>query len=136
MPAADVLQIQETRRLENSSATSPNSSAKPQNQSVGSLNLRENSPRSKSVDALITRLATETDATRRRDLLSALCRLYNIEGAWAGDSWGTRPDHRGPYYQPEPWSDSPKIADAILKTMPKLDSADATWLGKIGRAHV
>ena len=53
----------------------------------------------------------------------------SVEGVWAGDSWGTRPDHRGPYYQPEPWSDSPKIADAILKTIAKLDSTDATWLG-------
>ena len=81
------------------------------------------------VDGLIARVAKETDSTRRRDLLSALCRLYNIEGEWAGDSWGTRPDDRGPYYQPEPWSESPKIADAILKTMSTLASADATWLG-------
>jgi len=81
------------------------------------------------VDGLIARIAKESDAQRRRDLISALCRLYNTEGEWAGDSWGTRPDSRGPYYQPEPWSESQKIADAILKTMAKLDSADATWLG-------
>ena len=81
------------------------------------------------VDGLIARVAKENAAPRRRDLLSALCRLYNTEGEWAGDSWGTRPDDRGPYYQPEPWSESQKIADAILKTMSTLDSADATWLG-------
>lgn len=81
------------------------------------------------VDGLIARVAKEANAERRRDLLSALCRLYNTEGEWAGDSWGTRPDDRGPYYQPEPWNESQKIADAILKTMSTLDSADATWLG-------
>ena len=81
------------------------------------------------VEGLIARVAKENDAPRRRDLLSALCRLYNTEGEWAGDSWGTRPDDRGPYYQPEPWSESQKISDAILKTMSTLDSADATWLG-------
>lgn len=81
------------------------------------------------VDGLITRTAKENDATRRRDLLSALCRLYNAEGEWAGESWGTRPDSRGPYYQPESWSESQKISDAILRTMATLDSADAAWLG-------
>lgn len=81
------------------------------------------------VEGLIARLAQETDSMRRRDLLSALCRLYNTEGEWAGDSWGTRPDDRGPYYQPEPWSESPKIAEALLSTMSTLSSADATWLG-------
>jgi putative membrane-bound dehydrogenase-like protein len=81
------------------------------------------------VDALIARVTKETDSTRRRDLLAALCRLYNTEGVWAGDSWGTRPDDRGPYYQPEPWSESPKIADAILTTLPTMSGADASWLG-------
>ncbi|MEN9573231.1 MAG: hypothetical protein RL514_1086 [Verrucomicrobiota bacterium] len=80
------------------------------------------------VGGLIARVAKETDAQRRRDLLSALCRLYNTEGDWAGDSWGTRPDSRGPYYQPEPWSESQKIATTILKTMSTLASAEATWL--------
>jgi putative heme-binding domain-containing protein len=83
----------------------------------------------KVVNGLITRLEVEKNAQRKRDLLSALCRLYNTEGEWGGDSWGTRPDDRGPYYQPEPWSESQKIADAVLKTMSTLDSADTTWLG-------
>jgi len=81
------------------------------------------------VDGLIARVASEPDGARRRDLLSALCRLYHTEGEWAGDSWGTRPDDRGPYYQPEPWSESRKIGDAILKIMSTLPSGDATWLG-------
>jgi putative heme-binding domain-containing protein len=81
------------------------------------------------VDGLLARVSSERDGSRLRGLLSALCRLHSGEGEWAGDSWGTRPDHRGPYYQPEPWSESGKIAAAILKTMDTLDSADAAWLG-------
>ena len=83
----------------------------------------------KVTDGLIGRLGQEHDPLRRRDLLSVLCRLYNTEGEWAGDSWGTRPDSRGPYYQPEPWAESPKIADAIQRTMAQLDAAEAAWLG-------
>ena len=96
---------------------------------TGALRALQTMHDAKVVDRLIARVAKETGAQRRRDLISVLCRLYNTEGEWAGDSWGTRPDSRGPYYQPEPWSESQKIADAILKTMAKLDSADATWLG-------
>jgi putative membrane-bound dehydrogenase-like protein len=81
------------------------------------------------VDGLIDRAAKENNAPRRRDLLSALCRLYNTEGEWACDSWGTRPDDRGPYYQPEPWSESQKIADSLLRTMSTLVGTEATWLG-------
>lgn len=77
------------------------------------------------VDGLITRLPTAT-APKRGLILSALCRLHFHEGVWKGDSWGTRPDTRGPYYQPEPWSETSKIADvldAALKTAAPNDAA-------------
>lgn len=98
-------------------------------QRTGALRALQTLHDPKVVDAIIARLGQENDVQRRRDLLSVLCRLYNTEGEWAGDSWGTRPDSRGPYYQPEPWAESPKIADAILRTMAKLDGTEATWLG-------
>lgn len=74
------------------------------------------------VDGLIARLSNETDAIRRNGLLVALCRLHFVEGVWKGNSWGTRPDTRGPYFQPEAWSESDKIA-AVLQR--ELDQADA-----------
>src|SRR5207302_1292629 len=55
------------------------------------------------VSGLIGRLDREKTTERRIGLLAALCRLYFKEGHWKGDSWGTRPDTSGPYYQPEPW---------------------------------
>ena len=66
------------------------------------------------VDGIIARIGKEDRPEVRKGFLSALCRLHNIEGEWKGQSWGTRPDTRGPYYQPEPWSETSKIA-AVLK---------------------
>lgn len=81
------------------------------------------------VDGLLERLGGSKTHAQRREILSALCRLHSKEGEWAGDSWGTRPDHRGPYYQPEPWSETERISKAILSLLPALESADAAWLG-------
>ncbi len=67
------------------------------------------------VRGLVSRLGKTTDPTARMGLFAALCRLHFREGEWNGDSWGTRPDTRGPYYQPEAWSETPAIA-AVLKS--------------------
>jgi cytochrome c551/c552 len=66
------------------------------------------------VTGLIERLGGASDPGLRQRILTALCRLHFEEGKWKGESWATRPDTRGPYYQPEPWSETPKIA-AVLK---------------------
>ncbi len=63
---------------------------------------------------LIERLKKSPENAAREELLTVLCRLYFREGEWKGDSWGTRPDTRGPYYQPEAWSETPAI-DAALR---------------------
>ncbi len=55
------------------------------------------------VDFVIAQLKSAQDQPVREQLLSALCRLHFLEGEWKGDSWGTRPDTTGPYYQREPW---------------------------------
>lgn len=75
------------------------------------------------VDALLARLDKEQDAARRKDLVVALCRLSRVEGVWKGDSWGTRPDTRGPYYQPEKWAESDRI-EAALATYAKAATGD------------
>jgi putative membrane-bound dehydrogenase-like protein len=77
---------------------------------------------------LIERLDRETDGSRRRGLLAALCRLHFREGTWQGDSWGTRPDTRGPYYQPEKWSESDKIMAALKSAMTEAHGEEAAWL--------
>jgi putative membrane-bound dehydrogenase-like protein len=78
------------------------------------------------VDGLITRLSATTAPAARAELLSALARLHFHEGEWKGDSWGTRPDTRGPYYQPEPWSETPKITALLKAELEKTSAAEAT----------
>lgn len=89
------------------------------------------------VDGLIARAGKEKDSARRRGLLSALCRLHFHEGPWKGDSWGTRPDTRGPYYQPEKWEQSDKILTALKSTLASLQGDDAGWLaGEMTRNRI
>jgi len=88
----------------------------------------------KVVDALLARLAKESDFTRRQGLLTALARLHFLEGKWTGTSWGTRPDTRGPYFQPEEWSESKRIADTLTAVMAKADAKEAVFLaGELNR---
>jgi len=82
------------------------------------------------VDALIARLAKPSAEDKRAGLLTALCRLHFVEGPWKGDSWGTRPDTRGPFYQPEPWSETPKIAAALKTALDQANSSEAVFIGR------
>ena len=81
-----------------------------------------------AVDGLIARVGRTTDPDLRRGLLSALCRLHFSEGIWKGDSWGTRPDTRGPYYQPDPWAETPKVIEALKAALAKAEPAEAAFL--------
>ncbi len=82
---------------------------------------------SQVVDGLISEL-TRSDATMRREILAALCRLHFQEGRWTGDSWGTRPDTRGPYYQPEPWAETSKIAAMLNQSLASATADEAAYL--------
>ena len=82
------------------------------------------------VTGLIERLGKATDSALRQGILAALCRLHFQEGEWKGDSWGTRPDTRGPYYQPEAWSETPKIAVALKDALAKASPEEAAFLVK------
>ncbi len=82
------------------------------------------------VTGLIERLSKATDPALRQGILAALCRLHFQEGEWKGDSWGTRPDTRGPYYQPEAWSETPKIAVALKDALAKASPQEAAFLVK------
>ena len=79
---------------------------------------------------LLMRLDTAESRVLRQGILAALCRLYFREGEWNGDSWGTRPDTRGPYYQPEPWGGTPYVSQALKATLAKASSGEAGFLVK------
>lgn len=80
------------------------------------------------VDGLIARLAKETDVARRKGLITALCRLNFTEGPWTGDSWGTRPDTSGPYYNTVEWAETAKISAVLRAAMAKATGEEASHL--------
>jgi putative heme-binding domain-containing protein len=89
------------------------------------------------VDGLIERLNRESDPERRAGLITALCRLHFIPGPWKGNSWGTRPDTSGPYYQPETWSETSKIARALQSALFRAEGAEANFvLAELNRHKV
>ncbi len=87
------------------------------------------------VDALIARLEKESEPARREGLIRALSRLYHMEGKWTGGGWGTRPDTRGPYYQPESWAGSEKINAVLGQLLERASGAEATQLNALFTQH-
>lgn len=77
------------------------------------------------VGAMAARYEVEKRAPRKAELFSALCRLYYREGEWRGESWGTRPDTRGPYYKPTEWSETRRIDALIRSTMETAEGTEA-----------
>ena len=84
--------------------------------------------RAEVVDGLIARYSRATDGELKRDILFALCRLHFVDGEWNGDSWGTRPDTRGPYYQPDKWPETEKIATFLRQVLAKANGDEASFL--------
>ena len=82
------------------------------------------------IDGLIKRLDSNEQPASRPAILSTLCRLYHREAEWKGDSWGTRPDTRGPYYQLATWSESEKILAALKSELQSAKPAAAAALVK------
>ena len=80
------------------------------------------------VEGLVKRLSTEQAFERKRGIISSLCRLHSKEGEWKRDSWGTRPDNRGPYYQPEPWDQTQTIAAALQAHLTHAPGDEAAYL--------
>ena len=104
---------------------------------LGALRVLQSLHTPEVVDALIARLGKETDASRRAGLITALCRLHFVDGEWKGDSWGTRPDTRGPFYQPDPWSETAKIGAALKAALDKADSKESAHIGaELARHHI
>ncbi len=80
------------------------------------------------VEGLLTRLSQEKDSARRRGLITALSRLSATDGVWKGDSWGTRPDTSGPYYQAVPWEATAQIAKAISEALAQAPQDEAAFI--------
>jgi putative heme-binding domain-containing protein len=107
--------VEALKRLEAANACWPiiDSADAPAPKRAAALRVLQSIHRADVIDGLTDRLQKEKDSARRQGLFIALCRLYHIDGVWKGDSWGTRPDTSGPYYQGETWSESPRILRAL-----------------------
>lgn len=78
-----------------------------------------------TVDGLITSAANTKDETLRVGVLGALARLMHKEKPWDLNSWwNTRPDDRGPYYEPITWEASDRIKAAIENHFEKVSEAN------------
>jgi len=74
-----------------------------------------------ATDGLITIADATSDADLREAVMGALARLYHVEKPWDLKFWWqTRPDDRGPYFEPIAWEGTPKIREAIERNFAKL----------------
>ncbi|QEG43817.1 CotH protein [Roseimaritima ulvae] len=80
------------------------------------------------VDGLVTQLEREHAADQRLDLLVTLIRLYQRETPYDGSWWGIRPDTTGPFYDPQTWSQSPRIAEVLAAAIAAADPDTANRL--------
>jgi len=103
----------------------PNAASKTRDSALRSLRMMHTP---QVVDGLLRRLSSTKGIEARKGLLSALCRLHFTDGVWTGNSWGTRPDYRGPYYQPDPWSETDKIAAALKSALASAQPEEAAFL--------
>ncbi|WAC18557.1 ThuA domain-containing protein [Luteolibacter sp. SL250] len=89
------------------------------------------------VGNVIGLLEKEKDTARRRDLLSALCRLHSRETEWKGNGWGLAPDTTGPYFLPEAWAETPRITAVLKQEVLAAKGDEAAFLiGELNRHQI
>ncbi|HEU4719954.1 MAG TPA: hypothetical protein VFS59_01220 [Gemmatimonadaceae bacterium] len=70
-----------------------------------------------TVSALLAANGSATDPVAKRELVATLARLYNTEGPWKGEWWGTYPTTVGPYFAPATWEESARIKPVLRQTL-------------------
>ena len=70
-----------------------------------------------TVSALLTANGTASDPMAKREVIATLARLYNTEGPWKGEWWGTYPTTVGPYFVPATWEESARIKPVLRQTL-------------------
>ncbi len=81
-------------------------------------------------DALIQRVGGDQSIERRTDIVGALARLANTEAQWNGTWWSTRPSSVGPYYNPAPWAETPKILQALTDALNRAGPEETLAIGR------
>ena len=79
----------------------------------------------RAVEGLISVYTRTNDKELKKQVISALTRLYKKEAPNEGQFWwSTRPDGHGPYYRPVEWESSPEIKKWLLQQWNKSDSSE------------
>ena len=91
----------------------------------------------KVVDGLLEKLSgAEVGSKPRAKVLTVVSRLYQREASYDGSWWwSTRPDTRGPYYKPEQWQASEKIAAVLEAEADKADAVGKALLAELNDSH-
>jgi putative membrane-bound dehydrogenase-like protein len=84
-----------------------------------------------TVNAVMRALGRAQDAISRRELTSALARLYNTEGPWNGDWWGTHPTTAGPYFAPVAWDGSAAIKPVLRAALANANGSELEDVTKV-----
>ncbi len=121
--------LRSLRAVDASLAVVDSATASPANRKYA-LHVLESIHEARVTDALEQRLARETDAGRRADLVGALARLANTEPHWNGSWWNTRPSNVGPYFAPAPWEQTPKIMAALNAALQKAGPEETLAIGR------
>jgi len=89
------------------------------------------------VDGLLEKMnGTEVGSEARAKLLTVVSRLYQREAPYDGSWWwSTRPDTRGPYYKPEQWQASGRIAAVLEAEVEKANAAGKALLAELNDSH-
>ncbi len=87
------------------------------------------------VDGVLAKLEQAKSDEQRRPFLTMLARLHTREADWDGKWWTTRPDTSGPYYKPETWSESDRIAAVLRTELLKANKTEQRWLLTELRRH-
>ncbi len=82
----------------------------------------------RAVEGLIRKLSTAYSPELRQGILSTLIRLYHREADYQGTWWGIRPDSTGPYFDPQEWEMSPRIASVLTNAVLDGDAQQAAFL--------
>ena len=86
-----------------------------------------------TVSALLAANSSATDPAAKREALLTLVRLYNTEGPWKGEWWGTHPSTVGPYFTPVTWEESARIQPVLRQVLLAASGDDA---GRLIDAYV
>jgi putative membrane-bound dehydrogenase-like protein len=91
----------------------------------------------KTVIAMENLLARDNRTIVKREAITTLSRLYQVEATWDGSWWNTRPDTRGPNYKSARWEESAAVAQMMIKLAADQDEQTANLaIGAIGLCGV